>query len=143
MIRLFSFSIGEPFACLDPVDTNVGAQIEKLGKLSKRGGNLERTTAGASADTETSGGLNLAPGRRFACDLPARHRDLEHRHQVAALLEMALHRHRIVAGIERAGPRRKIGHPNEVKVIRERVELHACSLLADESLSDGFRATAM
>ncbi len=94
--------VGEPLPALDPAHADVRAQVEVGRKLSVCYGYLEGSTAGNGRYTLFARGGHLPARGGLICDQSACHRDLEARHQVRVLSEMALGRRGVVSWIERA-----------------------------------------
>src|SRR5262249_33660059 len=111
--------IGETFAAFDAGNTDIGAQIEIGGKLSLGHGNLEWASTGNGRHFALARSSCLSSRRGLISNHPARHGDLENRHQMCALLKVPFQSQRIVAGIKRTGGRRNILNANALKIIVE------------------------
>src|SRR5579864_3560428 len=82
---------------------DIGAQVEIRRQLSLRYRDFKRTTTGHGGHSVAPGRCRLSPCGRFVGDHPAGHGNLEDRHQVSALLQMAFQGQRVVTRIEWAG----------------------------------------
>jgi hypothetical protein len=101
--RRIDGDVGEPLASLDVSEPYVGAEVEVGMQPSLAQGHLERAAAGDGGHAADAHGGQLAAAHRLVGHHPAGHGELQGRHEVGALLQMALQDAEVVAGTERAG----------------------------------------
>src|SRR5262245_47321684 len=77
---------GEPLAAFNSSYSDVGAEVQICRKFPLGHGNFKRPSARYGGNSISASQSYFRPRRVFIRDHPARHGDLEDRHQVGALL---------------------------------------------------------
>ena len=101
--RWIDGDVGEPLAGRDVGEPHVDAEVEVGLQPSLPQAHLERAAAGDRGHAADARGGQFAAADRLVGHHPAGHGELQARHEVGALLQMALQDAQVVAGIERAG----------------------------------------
>ena len=115
--------IRKPFRTFDAGEADVRTEIQIIIESSLFDCDLEWPAAGVRIHSIGVRGCELAPRSSFVGNHPARHRDLDARHEMCALREVCFEREWVVAGIEGTRKRGESGNPDPRQIV---TRAHEC-----------------